>query len=205
MAISDIDSTLVTVGQPVEGGACWAAFGTPDAYPTDAAAKMSTIVGYESVGELSTEGFTEGKSINSTEHKGWHGTTVLTDIDSTTDTYKASLIEVSRGTAAKLRYGSANVTVDAATGAVSKIEDKGNGGEDVSLVFDELESNGWLRRTVVKRCRVTSLDDVPHKKGALMEYGMTFTVLDPADGGARIVVYRAKPAGPSPASQPSGK
>lgn len=193
MTISEIDSTLVTVGQPVEGGACWVSFADDPAYPTDAATKMSTIADYESAGELSENGFTEGKSVSSTNHKGWHGKVLLATVDETTNTYQAEFVEVSRGTAAKLRYGKANVTV-AVDGSVTKIEDTSFNDDEVSLVFDELESNGFLRRTVVKRCKVTEMDDVAHQKGSLMVYGMTFTVLEPADGGAAIVIYRAQPA-----------
>lgn len=199
MGISEIDSTLVTVGQPCEGGACWASFDSAQKHPTDAVTKMSTLAGYESAGELSENGFTEGKSISSSNHKGWHGKTLLSTVDETTNTYQAEFVEVSRGTAAKLRYGAANVTVDA-DGAVTKIEDNSVNNDTVSLVFDELESNGYLRRTVVKRCRVTNMDDVPHRTGALMVYGMTFTVLEPADASAGIVIYRAAPASPAPAS-----
>lgn len=192
MTISDIDSSLVTVGQPVEGGACWASFAPSPTYPTDATAKMSVLPDYESAGELSTSGFTEGKSISSTDHKGWHGKTLVSTIDDTTNTYQAEFVEVSRGTAAKLRYGKTNVSVDV-DGAVTKIEDTSFNNDIVSLVFDELESNGYLRRTVVKRCKVSNMDDVAHQKGSLMVYGMTFTVLEPADGSAAVVIYRAKP------------
>lgn len=201
MTISDIDSSLVTVGQPCEGGACWVSFAEAPTFPTNAVTKMSTLSDYESAGELSENGFTESKSVSSTNHKGWHGKTILSTVDETTNTYKSEFVEVSRGTAAKLRYGKANVTVDAASGAVTKIEDNSNNDDKVSLVFDELESNGWLRRTVVKRCKVSSIDDVPHQKGSLMVYGMTFTVLEPLDGSAAIAIYRAKPADDAPAGE----
>ena len=62
-----------------------------------------------------------------------------------------------------------------------------------TLVFDEVESNGFRRRTVVKRANVTSFDEVPHQRGSLMVYGMTFTVLDPGDGTQAVDIYRAKP------------
>ncbi len=63
-------------------------------------------------------------------------------------------------------------------------------GVAVPLVFDELESNGWLRRTVVKKATIDSFDDVPHTKGSLLVYGMTFTAID--DDGF-YDIYRAKP------------
>lgn len=194
MPVKEIDATLVTVGQPVDGGACFVSFADAPTYPADAATAMSTLTGYESVGELSENGFTESKSISSTNLKGWHGKNLLAVTDDTTNTYKVELAEVSRGTSAKLRYGKDNVTVNAEDGSWSKISDNSVNDDKVSLVIDELESNGYLRRTVVKRCKVTSFDDVAHTKGALMVYGMTFTALDPADGSAAIEIYRAKPA-----------
>jgi hypothetical protein len=194
MADKEIDSSLVTVGQPVDGGCCWVSFNGAGTPPTDATTKMSEKEGFESAGELSENGFTESKSVSTTTHKGWHGTTLLITNDDETNTCKAEFVEVNRGTAAKLRYGSANVTVADDTGAVTSIKDGGINDDEVALVFDELESNGWLRRTVVKRAKVNSFDDVSHQRGTLMVYGMTFTALAPIDGSAAIEIYRAKPA-----------
>ena len=78
-------------------------------------------------------------------------------------------------------------------GSVSKILYKGYDGKPHPLVFDELESNGFLRRTVVKKAVVTSFDEIPHRRGDLLVYGMEFTVNDPDDGSAPIEIYRAKP------------
>lgn len=189
----DIDPSLVTVGQPVEGGGCYASFAAAPTYPTSATEDMSTLADYESVGELSDAGFTEGKNVTTSTHKGWHGTTLLATTDDSTDTYQAALVEVDRGTAAKLRYGAANVTVNETTGAITQINNGKVNDDEVSLVFEELESNGYLRRTVVKRCKVTRFDDVPHQRGNLMVYGMTFTVLEPADGSTPVPIYRAEP------------
>lgn len=194
MTVQELDASLITVGKPVEGGACWVCFDEKPTYPTDAVAKMADL-SYESVGELSTDGFTEGTNVTSTDFEGWHGKTLLSEIDKQTDTFKTQLLEVARATAAKVRYGKENVVEDPATGAYKEIT-KGKINKDiVSLVFDELESNGCLSRTVVKRCKITNLDDVPHKRGELEFYGMTFTVLDATDGtGEPVKTYRAKPA-----------
>lgn len=195
MTVEELDASLVTVGKPVEGGACWASFADKPNYPTNATSKMSENSDYESAGELSTDGFTEGTNVSSTKFKGWHGTTVLTQVEEQTDTFKTQFIEVARGTAAKLRYGKDNVEVDNATGAYTAIRKAKINDDVVSLVFDELESNGYLTRTVIKRCKIDQLDDVPHKRGELMVYGMTFTVLDATDGtGEPVSTYRAKPA-----------
>lgn len=193
MAINDIDSSLTTTGKPVDGGCVWVAFEKPKALPTDATTKMSTLAEFVSLGELSTNGFTESKSVSTTDHKGWHGTVVRTSIDEVTNTYKIECIEPNRPAVAKLRYGAASVT-EGNDGSVSKISDKGYDGKPVPLVIDELESDGYLRRTVVKAAVVTSFDDVAHKRGALMAYGFTFTANEPEDGSAAIEIYRAKPS-----------
>ena len=189
--LKEIDSTLVTVGQPAEGGCCWTSFGEAPTLPTDAASKMADL-GFESLGDLSEDGYTESKSITSNKFRGWHGSVVLTSVSEEDRTFQCSFIEVNRPSVAKLRYGSANVEA-AADGSVAKIADRVGTSETFPLVFDELESNGYLRRTIVKKATIDSFDDVPHQRGSLMVYGMTFTVIDTGDGEP-VVVYRAKPA-----------
>ena len=196
MAINDLDSSLVTTGNPVDGGSCYTSFKPGTALPTDATTKMSTLTGFESLGELSDNGFTESKSVSTDAKKGWHGTTLLVVTTDEDKKYKAEFVEVNRPSVAKLRYGADNVT-ERTDGSVSKIEDKFGVDTIVPLVFDELESNGFLRRTVVKKARVTSFDDIGHKRGDLIVYGMEFTVLDPGDGSPAVTIYRAKPAASS--------
>lgn len=196
---NEIDTSLVTVGQPVDGGCCYTRFDDDYTLPTDAVAPLGE--GWESTGELSENGYTESESISSTDHKGWHGTTVLTTIDEEKNTYKAEFLEVSRPTAAKLRYGAANVEVDE-NGVLKHIKKMSNARKPVPLIFDELESNGYKRRTVVRRAMVNSIDDTPHKKGNLMIYGMTFTALDDGANGP-YDIYRAKPASAYPEGTPS--
>lgn len=189
-----IDATLVTVGNPTEGGCCYTSFEASPTLPTDATTAMSTLSGFVSLGEVSENGFTESRSVETTDHKGWHGTVVMTSVDGETNKFKAEFLEINRPAVAKLRYGADAVTAGA-DGSVSQIDYKAYAGKAVPLVFDELESNGYLRRTVIKKAVVTSFDDVPHQQGSLMVYGMEFTANDPDDGGAPVTVYRAKPVG----------
>lgn len=186
------DNGLVTTGNPSEGGCCWTSFAETPTLPTDAVTKMSTLTGFESVGDLSEDGFTEAKSVTNNEFEGWRGSTVLTQISKEKETYKVAFIEVNRPTAAKLRYGSANVEAND-EGSVSHIKHAIGVNETVPLVFDELDSAGYLRRSVVKKAKIESFDEIPRKKGSLMVYGMTFTALDPGDG-VLVEEFRAKPA-----------
>lgn len=192
-ALKAIDSNLVTTGTPVDGGCAWTSFADDPTLPTSATTKMDAAAGFESLGEVSENGFTLGRSVSSTDHKGWHGSVVLTSIDSETNTVKVEFVEINRPAVSKLRYGADAVTAGE-DGSVSQIDVKSYKGKAVPLVFDELESGGFLRRTVVKKAVVTDFDDVPHQRGSLLVYGMTFTVNEPSDGSAPITVYRAKPA-----------
>lgn len=195
--LKPFDNDLVTVGRPSEGGCCWTDFSAAPVLPTDASTEMASP--WESLGDLSENGFTEGKSVTANKFKGWRGSVVLTSISEEDRTFKVEFIEVNRPSVAKLRYGSENVT-EGADGSVSKISDKVGVLQRVPLVFDELESTGYLRRTVVKRASVDSFDDVPHQQGSLLVYGMTFTALDTGDGEP-VTIYRAKPAGQSGSDQ----
>ena len=190
MATKDIDESLLTVGKPVEGGCVWTSFEEDPALPASAAEELAA--GWESLGEVSEDGFAEGKSVSSTDHKGWHGSVVLTTVDDETNTYKIAFLEVNRPAVAKVYHGPGNVETDE-DGNLVRISGKPKQNVPLPLVIDELESNGWLRRTVVKKAVITSFDEVPHKSGSLMVYGMTFTAN--LKDGSSFEVYRAKPKG----------
>lgn len=190
--IKELDNKFATFGSPVEGGACWTSFADTFALPTDATQKMSNQTGFESLGELSENGFTETHSMDIQKAKGWHGTVVATQVSSEDSTFKVEFLEVSRTTAAKLRYGKSNVEENE-DGSFKKVSAKPVGTATVPLVIDELENTGYLRRTVIPKASIESFDDIAHQKGNLMVYGMTFTAI-PDETGAAYYIYRAKPA-----------
>lgn len=192
MAMKEIDDTLATVGKPVDGGCVWTSFAENPTLPTDATTKMSTLTSFESLGELSENGYTEAQSNSTTKHKGWHGSVVLVSNDGQENTYKVEFIEPNRPAVAKLRYGRGNVTT-VTDGSIASIKGVIGSLETVPLVIDELESNGYLRRTVIKKASIDSFDDVPHKRGDLLVYGMTFTAIAD-EKNQYMTVYRAKPA-----------
>lgn len=189
--LKDIDSSLVTVGQPTDGGCAWVCFGKPAKLPTDATTKMSTLTDYVSLGDISENGFTESNARTKNKFKNWGGSTILTSISDEENTYKVEFVETSRPAVAKLRYGSSSIEVGT-DGSVSHIKGVIGTDEQVSLVIDELESNGFLRRTVIPVATIDSFDDVPHQKGSLLVYGMTFTAIK--GEGNVFDIYRAKPA-----------
>ena len=192
MTLADIDSNLVTTGRPTDGGCVYVTFDMEATTPTDATTKMSTLADFESVGELSENGFTEGKATTANKFKGWHGSVVLSEVSDEEHTFKLEFIEVARPVVAKMRFGENAVTAGA-DGSIASIKPVIGTNITVKMVIDELESNGYLRRTVIKKATIDTFDDVAHQKGSLMVYGCTCTAIDPGDG-TPFEVYRAKPA-----------
>ncbi len=190
--MTELDPGLVTVGKPVEGGCCFTSFAENPTLPTAATSKLSDD--FVSLGELSENGFTESTESNSTDFKGWHGKNLLTEVTDQKTKHKGEFVEVDRLSVAQLRYGKDNVTVDATNAETySAINVADIPSTPVPLIFDELESNGWLRRTVIPKAKIDSIDDVPHQRGSLMLYGMSFTAEVDANGAAAYI-YHAKPA-----------
>jgi len=190
--LKDLSNDLVTTGRPADGGCVYTSFADSPTMPTDAATKMSTLTDFESLGELSENGFTIGKSVTSNKFKGWHGSVVLAEVSDEEHTVKMEFIEPNRPSVAKLRHGTGNVEAGA-DGSVSHIKGVIGTSTTVPIVVDELESNGYLRRTVIHKATIDSFDDEPHQKGSLLVYGMSATMVDPGDGKL-YDIYRAKPA-----------
>lgn len=189
--LEPIDNNLTTVGQPTAGGCVYVAFKANPTLPSDATTKMDTLTDFVSLGDISENGFTEANARSKNKHKNWNGDVVRTSISDEENTYKLEFIEPNRPSVAKLRYGSGNV--EAGTdGSVSHIKGVLGTDEQVALVIDELESGGFLRRTVIPCATIDSFDDVAHQKGSLLVYGMTFTAVKGT--GNIFDIYRAKPA-----------
>lgn len=190
--LENIDHSLVTVGQPTDGGCVYVSPYTPDlTLPTDAETKMNTLTDFKSAGDLSQDGFTKANSKTKNDQKNWNEETVLSNTSEETNTYKLAFIEINRPVVAELRYGIGNVETGE-DGSVSEITEKVGVEDEWAIVIDELESNGYLRRTVIERASIDSVDDESHNKSGLVTYGMTFKVLK--GKGDIVKQYRAKPA-----------
>lgn len=194
MPASDIDTSNATNGAPVEGGCCYTSFAANPTLPTNATAAMSTLTDFVSLGELSDQGYTESKEIETSEFEGWHGITILSVVNKEKNKYKAEFTEVERAAVLQLRYGPENVTVDQTTGKVTHVEGKPTGDITVPLVFDELYASGRLCRTVVPKAHITGVDDTPHQRGSLMVYGIEFTALGVGDNLKGFDKYYATPS-----------
>ncbi len=190
--LADIDEMLSTTGKPRTGGCLYVNF-DPDSckLPTDASTDISTLDGWVSLGDLTTDGVTYGKSATSSDLKGHQGTTVISEMSDMTETISATLIEPNRPSAAKLYYGADAVTAGT-DGSVAKIADMMAMGTKVAICEDSLESNGYLRRTVCPKVAVNSFTDVSHKQGDFISYGFSGTLIKQAEKAAKYI-YRAKP------------
>lgn len=190
--IAAIDETLSTTGKPRTGGCLYANF-NPDtcAFPEDAATDVTTLDGWVSLGDLSQDGLTYAKSATSNKLKGHQGTTVISEVSDIEETVAFTLIEPNRVAAARVYYGD-NVT-EGADGSVTSVSDMMTANTSVALCEDSLESNGQLRRTVCYKVSVDTFDDISHKQGEFIAYGVTGTLIKPSNKPAKKIM-RAKPA-----------
>lgn len=190
-AITELNSGYASVSIGIEGGGVvYTSFKADAKAPTDATTKMSTLTDFVSLGELNDDGFTDTRSVSSTDHKGYHGTPIMTTIDEDTSKFKIELLEINRPAAAKLNYGVASVTEQ--DGKINAIKRKPYQIEPHPFVFQELMSDGRLHRMVIDKGVVTPSDGIPHRKGELMVYSMEITALTPDDGSEVVKEYFAE-------------
>ena len=177
-----INPENVTTGGPVEGACVYTCFESDVTLPTTA---TESLVGdssdWENVGELSDQGWTVGTSTSVNKFKGYHGSTLLTEVADEEETLKFECTEIVRPTVCKMRYGANNVTIDT-NGFVTAIDPTNLPGQIIPIVIDTLFSNGIIERTVFPRAKVESVDDEAHQRGSLHVYGMTFSLLVDANG-----------------------
>lgn len=192
-ALADIDETLSTTGKPREGGCLYANF-DPDncELPSDATTKITDLPGWVSLGDLTSDGIVFGRSATANQLKGHQGTVVISETSDQTETVKFTLIEPNRPSAAQVYYGKDAVEAGD-DGTVKTVHDALATGVKLALCEDSLESNGFLRRTVVPKMSVDTYDEVTHKQGDFISYGVTGTVIKKSAKDAKTI-YRAKPA-----------
>ena len=191
--LENIDETLSTTGKPRSGGCGWVNF-NPDSctLPTDATTDMSTLDGWLSVGDFNSDGVVYGKSATANKLKGHQGKTVISEVSDVEETVNFTAIEPNRPAAAKIYNGVDSVTVGD-DGSVAAIADMMDANTKVAFVEDGLESNGYLRRTVVPKMAIDTFSDETHKQGDFISYGVTGTIIKMANKAAKYI-YRAKPA-----------
>lgn len=193
-SLTTINPDNVTTGGPVEGACCFTNFSESPQLPTSATESLTgTGTTWENLGELSDQGWTVSTSTTVNKFKGYHGTTLLSEIADEEVTVKVEFDEITRKTVVKLRFGADHVTEDG-EGFVTGIAPTVMPGQIVPLVFDMLLSSGIIERVVFPRAKIESIDDEAHQKGALRVYGLTFSALVDDDNHP-YYIYRAKLAG----------
>lgn len=184
-----LNTDYATVGAPTTAGCAYVAFGG-DTPPADATTTLTDK--FESLGYLGEDGVVISRQINENKIKAYGGDVVISSKTDDGLQVKITFLEVNREAVAKLIYGKDNVEKNE-DGSVKKITGKPFKGAEFPFVFDELESNGYLRRTVIMRGSVSPEGDETHKDAEAIANSITITALAPKDGGAAFYVYRAKP------------
>ncbi|VRO10621.1 major tail protein [Streptococcus pneumoniae] len=162
----------VTAAKPKIGGAVSTApAGT--ILPTNA--KTDLDAAFETLGYISDDGLTNANSPESKAIKAWGGQTVLSSQTEKKDTFKYKLIEGLNIEVLKEVYGPDNVSGTLETG----ITVKANGKElpEHCLVIDTLLKNGYVKRVVIPRGKVSEIGEISYKDGEPIGYELTITAL----------------------------
>lgn len=193
MATNGISPDFASAVKFAEGACFWTNFSDNVQFPTTAVEKMSTLPGWESLGEPDEVGFPESKKSNSKFKKGGHLVNFVALGGETEFTFKASFLEADRASVNKLRYGLSAVDAgeDGSFKAINVTQDAGRP-IVVPLVVDFVEDSGHLVRYVLKRAAVSGFDTISNKPGDAKVIGFTFTALDSKDGSAFYQILRAK-------------
>ena len=193
MDTNDINPDFASAVKFAEGACFWTNFSKNPQFPTSAVDKMSTLPGWESLGEPDEIGFPESKKSNSKFKKGGHLVNFVALGGETEFTFKASFLEADRASVNKLRYGLSAVesSDDGSFKAINVTQDAGRP-IVVPLVVDFIEDSGHLLRHIIKRAAVSGFDTVSNKPGDAKIVGFTFTALDSKDGSAFYQIFRAK-------------
>lgn len=172
-----VNENFVTAAKPnITGSVHVAPKGTK--LPTDATTSLDAA--FKSLGYVSEDGFTIGKTVNVNKTKAWGGAVVDSNETEKTETLKIAFIESMNPEVLKLYYGSKNVTGDISTGLGVVSDDKE--AEEMVLVIDSIMKGNVAKRTVIERAKIESYDDVVNGDTQVVKYGATFTLLRGSDG-----------------------
>lgn len=186
-----VNTSNVAAGKPTIGGAISvAAKGTT--LPTDAVTALSSA--FKGLGYVSEDGLTNQNTATVEQIKAWGGDVVLTPSTEKTDYFIFTLIEILNVDVLKFVYGANAVTGDLTTGitlAASSQE-----ADECVLVID-MVLNGALKRIVLPKAKVNSIDDIVYQDGSPVGYPCTVTALPDENGITHYEYIINDPSGPS--------
>lgn len=170
------NAEMVATGKPKIGGAIHRApLGSK--LPEDATSALDAA--FKCLGYCSEEGLTNAGSISAGSIKAWGGETIHNYQDGKTDTFKFKLVEALNVEALKAVYGDKNVTGTLETGV--HIKSTNDEQEDCAWVVDMI-CNGYAKRIVVPKAKVTAVGDIVYRDNVLVGYDTTISASLIADG-----------------------
>lgn len=171
----------VIVGKPLAtGGALVAPVGT--ALPTNETTALN--VAFVAVGYVTDSGVVKSENRDSSTIIAWGGDTIAAIQKSFTTTFKLSLAEFLNGSSQALIYGSAAVTVTAATitaGTKTKVAVSAATSPHNSWVF-EIRSGVAKLRIVLPNAQITEVGDVSFTDEDIAANEITLTLFPDSSG-----------------------
>lgn len=160
----------VSTGTPKAGGYAYrGAKGVT--LPTDAKTALDEAL--NCLGLISEDGVTQATARESEDIKDWQGVTVLSPQTGYSDTWKFVMIESKSIEVLKTIYGDENVSGDLDTGITVKAN--ANELDYAAYVFEMVLNGGAKKRVVLPNAKPTEFEEVTHKSGEVIGYGVTLT------------------------------
>jgi hypothetical protein len=172
-----LDNALnVSTGRPKVGGAIFSAPSTT-AVPTDAVAPLNAA--FENVGFCSDAGLTNEITTETGSIKAWGGIEVMKPQTSRSEDFKFTMIETNPVALARI-FGEENVIIDGSDGASFTVKHNARERDIRPWVIEVLLTNERIKRIVVPRGQITSLDAITYNDSDPIGYGVTLSCF-PAD------------------------
>lgn len=177
----------VAAAKPFAGGGVYYAILTT-ALPTDASTALAAAM--KPLGYLSEDGIQPSRDTSIERIKAFGGDVVAALVSGDERNFEFTLLEVFSDEVNKFIYGSANVTVTAATASVGtkvSVQDKAYKPDQCVIVFD-LKHGNKRRRLVVPIADPVVTGEEPYTDGGLSAYTIAVSALKNASG-VRVYDY----------------